>query len=411
MRALRHRVAVALLLALAPAVTLAQNQARMSGVVTDHEGNPVKDAVVKLQPKDDKGTSVDATSKKKGNYLIGMIRPGAYNLLVDAPGGLVVLRLKGRATDPLENDKVLWEVDQEFAPDQLPPINVGYMNQIHLDVVVGPMSLTAAAKAEAEAKKLEDLYASGLAKIRSGNYEEGLALLEKPLEGTPDHAGTNYLAAFALTQLGRYETALPRIDKCLSVDPSFSGAHVLRGRILKGLGRDDEAEREFRSELDGSFDAAVKMEAAIGLAILYEDTNRLADAIATLEAASEFDSRREVLLKLSDLYSQSGDREKAYATLERAEKEGGMDDVALLNLAIGYINDRNYSDAERLANRLVEKGSDPKNLSLAHSILARCDLNRGKLDDGAQHLRTALALDPDSSLAAENREILAALGK
>jgi tetratricopeptide (TPR) repeat protein len=340
-----------------------------------------------------------------------MIRPGAYKLSVDAPGGLVVLRLKGKAIDPLEGNKVLWEVDQEFAPDQLPPINVGHLNQIHLDVVVGPPSMTANAKAESAAKELEQMYASGLAKIKAGAYDEGLALLERPLAETPDHAGTNYLAAFALTQLGRYEAALPRIEKCLAADPAFSGARVLQGRILKGLGRNDEAEKEFRSELESSFDAPVKMEAAIGLALLYEETSRLPEAIATLEKASEFDARREVLLKLSDLYAKSGDREKAYATLERAEKEGGMDDVALLNLAISHINERNYADAERLANRLVQKGSEPKNLSLAHSILARCDLNRGMIDDGVQHLKTAIDLDPDSSLTEENREILAALKK
>jgi tetratricopeptide (TPR) repeat protein len=104
-----------------------------------------------------------------------------------------------------------------------------------------------------------------------------------------------------------------------------------------------------------------------------------------------------------------GDRQKAAATLERAEKAGGMDDTMLLNLAIGSINDKKYDEAASLANRLLEKGSTNPNLSLAHSILARVDLNKGNMAGGKEHLQKALDLDPQSKLAAENREILTSL--
>ncbi len=412
MNALRHRFAVALLfLAIAPTVTLAQNQSRMSGVVRDPEGNPVKDAVVKLQPNDDKGTFVEATSKKKGNYLIGMIRPGAYKLSVDAPGDWVILKIQGHAIDLADNKKRLWETDTEITEDKIPPINVGYLNQIELNITVGPPSMTAEAKAKAVADAMQSSYESGLAKVKAGDYRGALADLEPLLAETPDHAGTNYLVAYAKAGLKDYDGALPFVDRVLASDPAFAGAHVLRGRLLMGMGRNDEAEKEFRTEMDTATDPGVRLEALVGLALVYEQTGRLPEAIEALEKASEKDSRRDLLLRLADFYAKAGDREKAESTLVRAEQAGGMDDVAWLNLAIGYINDKNYEQAERLARRLIEKGSTNPNLSMAHSVIARCELNRGKLDSGAAHLRKALELDPKSPLAAENQEILSALGR
>ena len=88
-----------------------------------------------------------------------------------------------------------------------------------------------------------------------------------------------------------------------------------------------------------------------------------------------------------------------------------MDDTAMLNLAIGYINDKNYTEAERLAREVLEKSSTSQNKSLAHSVLARCELNRGNTDLGVEHLEKAVSLDPKSPLDAENREILHALKK
>lgn len=409
MRALRHRFAAAFLLALAPAVALAQNQARMSGVVTDHEGKPVAGAVVRLEPTDDKGTRVEATTKKKGNYLIGMIRPGAYKLSVDAPGDWVILRIQGHAIDLADNKKQLWETDTEITEDKIPPVNIGYLNQIELNITVGPPSMTVEAKAKAEADAMQSAYASGLEKVKSGDFQGGLADLEPLLAETPGHAGTNYLVAYAKAGLGDYESALPLVDRALSSDPAFVGAHALRGRVLKGMGRNDEAEKEFRTEIDTATDPGVRLEALVGLALLYEKTGRLPEAIEALEKASENDPSRDLLLSLADLYARAGDREKVESTLVRAENAGGMDDVAWLNLAIGYINDKNYEQAERLANRLIEKGSTNPNLSMAHSVIARCELNQGKLDSGASHLRKALELDPNSPLASENQEILSAL--
>lgn len=364
-----------------------------------------------MDPTDDQGVAVEAKSKKDGKFLIGMIRPGPYRLAVAAGEDRVFLHLKGKAVDGTDK-KVRWEVDHDVSSDTPPEIRVGALNQIVVALVVGPASLTPEAKQTSATQAAQGAYAEGVKAIQSGDYAGGLAKLEPLLAEAPDHPETNYLVAFANHQLGREKEALAGVDKVIAKQPDYSGAHVLRGKIVETEGGADEAEAEFRRELATSGDKSIRMQSWTALAVLFEKTNRLPLAIETLEKAIAEEPRRELFLALADFYAKSGDREKAAATLERAEKEaGGMDDVAMLNLSISYINDKKYDEAERLALRVVEKDSTSQNKSLAHSVLARCDLNRGDMAEGIDHLEKALALDPQSPLSAENREILAALKK
>ncbi len=406
-----HRILPILALACFPPAALAQSQARVSGAVRDHTGSAVANARVRLEPTDDRGVAVEAKTTKDGRFLIGMIRPGSYRLVVAEAGDRVLIHVKGKGVDGTDK-RVLWETDQDGSADSFPAITVGILNQFVMELVVGPASLTREAKQEAARQEAQGAYAQGLEKIRAGDYAGGLAKLEPLLAEAADHVGTNYLVAFAKHQLGRDQEALPLLDKVFAKEPNFEGAHVLRGKIFQGEGRGDDAEAEFRRELAGSTESSVRMESWISLAVLFEKSNRLPNAIETLEKAIAEEPRRELFLALADFYAKSGNREKAAATLERAEKEaGGMDDVAMLNLAISSINEKKYDEAERLALRVAEKVSTDQNESLAHSVLARCDLSRGSIAQGIEHLEKALALDPTSSLAAENREILAALRK
>ncbi len=406
----------------------AQTQTRMSGVVKDHEGKPLRDVKVRMEAilKDDpaeeaeesakkapKGVTVETSSKKDGRYFFGMMRPGSYKLAVEAPGELVVIHMTGKAVDTRQNKAIVWEVDQDLTLDLLPPINVGSGHQIDLDLVLGPPSMTPEAKQQAAVQEAQDAYSRGVAKVKAGDAAGALQELEPLLEGSPDHPGTNYLVSFARNQLGRHEAALSAVDKVLDVEPGFSGAHVLRGRILQGLGRDQEAENEFEKEVDLTTDPNIRMEAMVALAILYEKTGRIEKAIETLEKASEDEPQKDVLLKLSSLYAGQGNAEKAAQVLERAAEEaGGLDDAGTVDLAVARLNEQRYDDAEKLASRVAKKADALKShRSIAHSVLARCSLNKGKLDEGANHLEQALELDSSTPLAKENREILNALRK
>lgn len=399
------------LLALAAAPSAAQSEAKMSGDVAGPDGAPVAGVTVRLESTDAKGATVAAESNKKGHYLIGMLRPGAYHFVVDTHNaGLVALRVKGKAINPDAGRAVLWEVDQDISSGKPPDLSVGSRNQIELDITVGPPSMTTAARKEAETKAANDAFAQGHELVRAGDYNGALAKLVPLTENVSDHAPTWYLIGFSRERLGQWDDALTAVDRCLAIDPSLGGAHLLRGRIFKGQGRLDEAAAEVRREIDAKPDPSVLADAWVVLASIEKAKGRRPEEIQALESAVGIDpKRRELFLELAQLYADAGQREQAASALERADQAGGSDDTVFLNLAIGYLNDGRLDDAKRLATRLIGKGSTNPNLSIAHSILARCALGGGNTAEGVRELETALSLDPESRLAAENREMLAAL--
>ncbi len=393
-------------------LALAQTQARMSGSVTSPDAASVPGVTVRLEAADKQASTVSSDSNRKGRYLMGMIRPGDYLLRVETHSDLVPLRIKGRGLDQDHGRAVLWEIDQEVSAEHPPKVSVGPRNQIELDIVVGPRSMTAQARHESEVQATQEAFSRGYSLVQQREFASALEVLEPLAEKTPDHANTWYLIAFSRERLARWDTALAAADRVLTLDPALSGAHLLRGRILKGQGSTPEAEAEFRTEIETGTEPSVVIDAWVALATCHRDANRLAEAAGALEKAVAIDpTRRDVLLELARLQAEAGDREQAARTLERVENAGGMDGAALLNLAIGYVNDRDYGRAEQLAQRLIEKGSTAPDLSLAHSILARCDLGQGEIPSGIDHLQQALSLDPASPLAAENREILSSLRK
>ena len=173
-----------------------------------------------------------------------------------------------------------------------------------------------------------------------------------------------------------------------------------------------EAERELQAEVAAGATNAVAADAWITLAQIRKEMDHPLEAIDALEQAVAADpERKELYAEIARLYSVVGDRDKEVAALDRAEKAGTGDDASVLNLAINYLNENQYDRAEPIARRIIERGSADANLAVAHSVLARCDLSRGKTADGVAHLQKAISLDSTSKLAEENRSILTAMKK
>ena len=75
-----------LLVAIAGASPALAQQARVFGTVMDEAGQPVVKAKVVLEPFPDSGGNRTFTlSSHKGSFLIGIVRPGKYYLLLEAP--------------------------------------------------------------------------------------------------------------------------------------------------------------------------------------------------------------------------------------------------------------------------------------------------------------------------------------
>jgi Flp pilus assembly protein TadD len=409
--ALAPFVVLAVAALLAPTAQPQQAQAaRFQGKVVDASGQPVADATVHLEPEDGAGIKNQAKTRKKGDFILGLVRPGNYSIRVEAPGGQVITSVKARSAEigAGPNDEPDYDIDQPVGPDA--PIKLEFKDGhlVTAEFVVGAPSQAAPARSTGGGDPL----AAIVEKVQAGDCAGALPLIEAARTETPDNARAHYLAAFCLERSGDHEGALSAIDRTLAVQADFAGGQLLRGRALRGLGRLEEAEAALRQEAETTAHEAVRIDAWGALAVLYKEANRLDDAIAAFEKVAELQpTRGEVYTELSALHAKKGDKAKAAEVLERAKQSGATaDPVALLNVGIGYMNEQNYAAAMEVFRKVIDTpGVSAADQGMAWGLLGRCQLNNGQMEEGAASLEKALELDPGGSMAEENRQILAEL--
>jgi tetratricopeptide (TPR) repeat protein len=392
------------------APSLHAQQARFQGTVTDASGQPVAGATIHLDPGEGGGgVKAEATTRKKGDFILGLVRPGNYNIRIEAPGGLVVTAVKGNSTE-IGRKEADWEVDKQVQPGT--PITLEFKDGrlIQVDFVMGP---PAPAGAQAPAAGGDPL-GPAVEKVQAGDCAGALPEIEAVRASSPDNARAHYLAAFCLERAGNHEPALAAADRTLEVQPDFAGGSLLRGRVLRSLGRMEEAEAALKKEIETTPHETVRFDSWATLAVLYKDAGRTDDAIAAFEKITELQpTKGETYVELSALYNKKGDRAKAAQVLERAKQAGASaDPAALLNVGIGYMNEQNYTAALEVFQKVIGTPDVPvADQAMAWGLVGRCQLNAGQTAEGAASLQKSLELDPAGAMAEENRQILAALQK
>ncbi|HEY8359524.1 MAG TPA: methyltransferase domain-containing protein [Ramlibacter sp.] len=90
----------------------------------------------------------------------------------------------------------------------------------------------------------------GAVRLKLGQREEALGLLQQALVQEPDNVEALGHSAAALAELGESMQALARFDRALALDPTRASLWTLRGSVLKELGRDTEAAASFQAALE-----------------------------------------------------------------------------------------------------------------------------------------------------------------
>ncbi|HEX5045341.1 MAG TPA: tetratricopeptide repeat protein [Candidatus Polarisedimenticolaceae bacterium] len=401
--------AVLMALALAAPAARAQ-QARFQGKVTDTSGQPVAGATIHLEPAEGTGNKTEATTRKKGDFILGLVRPGNYKVTIDAPGGQVITAIKAvsRETGPdARNKEPDWTVDQKVGPGAPVALEFKDGHEITAEFVVGSPQAAAAAPPQGG-----DPLAAVVQKVQGGDCAGALPDIEAARTASPENARAHYLAAFCLERTGDHEKALAAIDQTLQVQPEFAGGSLLRGRVLRAMNRTEEAEAAFKKEIETTQHDSVRNDAWGALAVLYKDAGRTDDAIAAFEKIVELQPQKgEAYTELSALYGKKGDRAKQAEALERAKQAGAsVDPAAMLNVGIGHMNSGKYPEAVEVFRRIIDSPDVPAaDLATAWGLLGRCQLNANEMDEGMASLQKAIELDPSGSMAEENKQILAAL--
>ena len=134
----------------------------------------------------------------------------------------------------------------------------------------------------------------------------------------PFSLSTNFAVGWALIGARRYDEAIEQFRKTLEIDPKFATAHQFIGLAYEGKGMWEEAIREFQ-ESTSSGDSMLR-KAQLGHA--YASSGKRGEAkIILAELLESFEQRRASPYYIAMIYAGLGDKDQAFAWLEKAYVE------------------------------------------------------------------------------------------
>ena len=264
-----------MLLAAAVAVVLvqpalAQNSARIFGVVTDHEGNPVDGATVLMEFQGGLTRSFQTSSNAQGEYIQVGLASGPYLVTITAEG-IGMLRYNLRLS-----------AGQEF----------------ELDVqVLGRGQIDRTGMSEEEIAELEardataDAFAGGLDAARGGDFDEAARLLAEAIEVTPDCGECLRNLGIVEFQRGNYDEAEQALRRATEIAPDDAAAFDALADVYNTQRRFDEAGEASAeaTRLSGGAAGGGDAGAVFDQGLIAWNAGRLADARGLFEQTLDLD--------------------------------------------------------------------------------------------------------------------------
>ena len=265
-----------MLLAAAVAVVLvqpalAQNSARIFGVVTDHEGNPVDGASVLMEFQGGVPRSFQSSSNSQGEYIQVGLASGPYLVTITAEGiGILRYNLRVSAGEEFELDA------QVLGRGQIDRTGLSSEEIAELDA------------REATA----DAFAGGLEAARGGNYDEAAQLLTEAIEVTPDCGECFRNLGIVEFQRGNYDEAEQALRRATEIAPDDAAAFGALAEVYNTQRRFDEAgeaSAEATRLSGGAAGGGGDAGAVFDQGLIAWNAGRLADARGLFEQTLELD--------------------------------------------------------------------------------------------------------------------------
>lgn len=401
-------IGVAMVMAATATATVAQ-QATVHGVVTDENGEPLSAVRVILEPSGPEGIRVVTETKRKGTYLFGIVRPGAYHLTAEAEGKALVA-MRARAVDGQK--KEAWKFEGGVRASQPPTLQLDDGTEAKVDLILEDEAKVAAEMKESEIARADQALGPVIEKIQGGDCAGALPDVDQLLRSAPENARAHYLRGFCLGMAERDEEAVASLTRTLELNPKFEGAASLAGQLQRRQGKLPEAEASFKRELEVCVTDQIRTDAWIGLGLTYEAQGRDADALAAFQKVVELaPSRPEPYLEMAALYTKMSQPDRAKEVLEKAQLMGASDPGAMLNVGISYFNRKEYVRAAEMFRTVADApAGKPAEKAMANALLAKLLLRDGKNAEAVSAMKRSLELDPSGPLAAETKELLKAVG-
>lgn len=194
------------LLLLVPAAASAQG--RVTGIVRDADGKPVKGATITARNPNFTASTLTSTSDMKGRYGFLGLRAGSWTFTVEAPGFLPQAR---QATTKTFGTNPSLDFELQPAPDAAPP---------------GPL-------AGVDAKALQEQLAKAEELDRAGKIDEAIAAYRRILERVPALTSIHLQLGALFERKGDDASATAEYQAALKADPAGTKARAALDRLAR----------------------------------------------------------------------------------------------------------------------------------------------------------------------------------
>ena len=155
--------------------------------------------------------------------------------------------------------------------------------------------------------------------MSAGRFDEALVQIKRAQELDPLSLPINMVLGWVLLTARQNDQSIDQLRKTLEMDPNFVLTHHRLGMVYEQVGRYDEAIAEFRQVLNMTGGKPLGL---LSLAHAYAAAGRRAEAEKILAELREQSKLRFISPGLvAAVYAALGDKDEAFAWLEKGEKE------------------------------------------------------------------------------------------
>ncbi len=219
----------------------------------------------------------------------------------------------------------------------------------------------------------DDMLSEGRGYFINGNYKMAEPILNQLLLKNTRNPEVYQMLATMYYDKGQFSKAIKTFKRALEIDPTYTDASVGLSIILNDLGKYEEGKQIF-------LDAQMQLEKKTGkqdpfvdeklaskheeLADLYYQYKRYNEALDQLLKAQKLSSRKaEITLRISEVYVQLGQTDRAIKDLRTLIRDYPHLIPARLKLGAIYYNSNNIAEAtEQWENILIRDPQHPEAL-------------------------------------------------
>ncbi len=266
------------------APTLMAQVGRVSGLVTDDQGNPLKDVQIRIEGMDIKRNYKLKTGKDGKFIHAGVVVQGRYRVIAEK---------EGYQTDYVEGVKPSYGDDAGFVEFKLKPGEGGL-----LAFEISDEERAKIEKQNEEARKqreafeaVKSTFEAGMKAYDTEDYELAASKFKEAAAEDATQKAVWANLGNAQAKLGQNQEAVESYKKAIALDPQDAALHQNLGNLYSTIGKTDLAKASYEkaATLGAVSDPTGAAVTYYNLGVTYINENKTKEAAEALQKALEYD--------------------------------------------------------------------------------------------------------------------------